>query len=104
MSEADFLYMNMFCEDFGEHKLFFKNGLADSHPIIGILIMSSSLQEFEKAFMFVRNWPYKMPVSIGFGDFHKILGLLLITYKKLNEFPSHKLLRALFDQCGMKKS
>ncbi|CAF4413592.1 unnamed protein product [Rotaria sp. Silwood2] len=81
-----------------------QNGLTDPHPIIGILIMSSSLKEFEQAFMFVRNLPYKMPVSIGCGGFHKILGLLLIVYKNLNDLPSHKLLRILFDQCGMKKS
>ncbi len=65
--------------------------------------MSSSMKEFEKAFMFVRNLPYKMPVSIGGGGLHKILALLLIMYINLNDLPGHKLLRMLFDQCDMKK-
>ncbi len=59
---------------------------------------------FEKAFMFVRNLPYKMPVSIDGGGLHKILGLLLIVYKSLNDIPDHKLLQMLSDRCDMKKS
>ncbi len=66
--------------------------------------MSSSMKEFEKAFLFVRNLPYKMPVSIGVGGLHKTLALLLIIYINLNDLPVHKLLRMLIDQCGMKKS
>ena len=65
--------------------------------------MSTSMKEYEKAFMFVRNLPYKMSVSIGGGGLHKILALLMITYKNLNALPDHKLLRMLFDQCGMNK-
>ncbi len=66
--------------------------------------MSSSMKGFEKSFMFVRNLPYKMPVSIGGGGLHKVVALLLIMYMNLNDLPGHKLLRMLFDRCGMKKS
>ncbi|CAF3885541.1 unnamed protein product [Rotaria sordida] len=102
-SEADFLSMNMLCEDAGEHNLFFKNGLTDPHPVMGIVIMPSTAKEFEKAFMFIRYLPYKMPVSIGGGGLQKILALLLVIYINLNVSPGHKLLRLLSEQCNKKQ-
>ena len=66
-----------------------------------IVIVSSSMKEFEKAFLFVRNLPHKMSVSI---DLHKILALFLIMHINLNDLTTHKLLRMLIDQCGMTKS
>jgi len=65
--------------------------------------MSSTMKEFEKAYMFVRNLPYKMSMSITGGGLHKILALLLTVYVNLNDTPTHKLIRMLFDQCYMKK-
>ncbi|CAF3428143.1 unnamed protein product [Rotaria sp. Silwood2] len=64
MSEVDFMAIKSLCEDLREQNIFFKYGLPDPHPTIGTLIMPSSTKEFDKAFMFIRNLPYKMPVSI----------------------------------------
>jgi hypothetical protein len=60
------------------------------------------MEEFEKAFMFVKNLPYKMSVSIG-GGLRKILARLII-YINMNDSPVHNLLQLLFNQCGIKKS
>ncbi|CAF3337247.1 unnamed protein product [Rotaria sp. Silwood2] len=79
-------------------------GLPDPHPTIGTLIMPSSTKEFEKAFMFIRNLPYKMPVSIGSGGLHQIVALLLISYITLDHLPSHKLLQILFEKCKKKST
>ena len=84
--------------------LLLQNGLIDPHPMMGIVIMSSSLKEFEKDFMFVKNLPYKMLVSIGGGGLHKILALLLIMHLNLNHLPVHKLLRILLEQCNQKNN
>ncbi|CAF3826211.1 unnamed protein product [Rotaria sp. Silwood1] len=73
MSEVDFMAIKILCEDLREQNIFFKYGLPDPHPTIGILIMPSSTKEFEKAFMFIRNLPYKMPVSLGGGGLHQII-------------------------------
>ncbi len=64
--------------------------------------MPSVNKEYEKAFMFVRNLPYKMPISIGGGGLHKIVALVFITYLILNHSPGHKLLQILFEQCKKK--
>ncbi|CAF3963394.1 unnamed protein product [Rotaria sp. Silwood1] len=99
MSEVDFMAIKILCEDLREQNIFFKYGLPDPHPTIGILIMPSSTKEFEKAFMFIRNLPYKMPVSLGGGGLHQIVALLLISYIILDHLPSHKLLQTLFEKC-----
>ncbi|CAF4696287.1 unnamed protein product, partial [Rotaria sp. Silwood2] len=98
MSEVDFMAIKSLCEDLREQNIFFKYGLPDPHPTIGTLIMPSSTKEFEKAFMFIRNLPYKMPVSIGSGGLHQIVALLLISYITLDHLPSHKLLQILFEK------
>ncbi|CAF2728073.1 unnamed protein product [Rotaria sp. Silwood2] len=102
-SEADFSSVKLFCEAAQEHNLFFKNGLPNSHPMIGVIISSSSINQYEKAFIFIRNLPFKMPVSIAAGGLHKIFSLLLIIYINLNDAPVHTLLKMLFEQCNEKK-
>ncbi|CAF1388121.1 unnamed protein product, partial [Didymodactylos carnosus] len=96
MSETDFMAIKLFCDNFGEQNIFFKNGLIDPHPILSILIMPSATKELEKAFMLIRNLPYKMLVFVGSEDLHKILALVLITYVNLNNSVGHRLLQILF--------
>ncbi|CAF2791243.1 unnamed protein product [Rotaria sp. Silwood2] len=97
--EADFLAIQNLCEDLHEQNIFYKNGLTDPHPIIGILIMPSGATGCEKAFMFVKNLPYKMLVSITVSGVHKLLTLLVITYVNLNHLPAQKLLEMLAKKC-----
>ncbi|CAF3866729.1 unnamed protein product [Rotaria magnacalcarata] len=103
MSENDFQAVNKLCEDRHQQHLFFKYGLTGVHPVIGILIMPSATGTFEKAFLFVKNVPYKIPVSIGAGGLHKLLSLMIIVYLNVNHRPMQQLLSMVMEKCKSKK-
>ncbi|CAF3694319.1 unnamed protein product [Rotaria sp. Silwood1] len=103
ISETDFLIVKMLCEESGQHNLIFKNGLSNPHPMIGVLITSSLTNEFERAFLFVRNIPYKMSLSITNAGLHKVLSILMMIYINLNALPDHTVLRTLLEQCNKMK-
>ncbi|CAF1398960.1 unnamed protein product [Rotaria sordida] len=73
------------------------NGLSDFHPQIGVLMVPSAKSGVEKAFMFIKNLPYKMYIHIGITGLHKILAFLVIVYMNLNHWPTHKLLLMLIE-------
>ncbi|CAF4515903.1 unnamed protein product [Rotaria sp. Silwood2] len=104
MSETDFKATARFCDGLGEQNIFFKNGITGIHPIIGVLLMPSIASGFEKAFLFVKNLPFKMAVSISVSGLHKILTLLAIVYMNLNHSPTQTLLKMLIENCKKKKT
>ncbi|CAF4016123.1 unnamed protein product [Rotaria sordida] len=72
MSEVDFMSIKSLWEDLREQNIFFKYGLPDPHPIIGILIMPSSTKEFDKAF--IKDSPdYEKNVFKVLGEVLEIL-------------------------------
>ncbi|CAF4378090.1 unnamed protein product, partial [Rotaria sp. Silwood2] len=95
LTERDFQAIQNLCNDLNESNIFFKNGLSNSHPPIGVLMMPSINLGVEKAFMFIKNLPYKMHVRVGIAGIHKILALFVIVYMNLNHWPTHKLLLML---------
>ncbi|CAF4622458.1 unnamed protein product, partial [Rotaria magnacalcarata] len=104
MSETDFKATARFCDGLGEQNIFFKNGITGIHPIIGVLLMPSIASGFEKAFLFVKNLPFKMAVSISVSGLHKILALLAVVYMNLNHSPTQTLLKILIENCKKKKT
>lgn len=74
--------------------------MTGAQPVIGVLIIESRTDEVGKAYMFVRNLPFKMPITVGAGGLHSVLALLLIIFINLNCNPGHKLLRFLLEKCG----
>ncbi|CAF1337919.1 unnamed protein product [Rotaria sp. Silwood1] len=97
LTERDFQTIQNLCSDLNESNIFFKNGLSNSHPPIGVLMMPSINSNVEKAFMFIKNLPYKMHVRVGIAGLHKILALFVIVYMNLNHWPTHKLLLMLIE-------
>ncbi|CAF3947770.1 unnamed protein product [Rotaria sordida] len=97
LTERDFQAIQKLCNDLDESNIIFKNGLSDFHPQIGVLMVPSAKSGVEKAFMFIKNLPYKMYIHIGITGLHKILAFLVIVYMNLNHWPTHKLLLMLIE-------
>ncbi|CAF2810211.1 unnamed protein product [Rotaria sp. Silwood2] len=97
LTERDFQAIQNLCNDLNQSNIFFKNGLSDSHPQIGVLMVPSANSGVEKSFIFIKNLPYKMHIRVGITGLHKILALLVIVYMNLNHLPTHKLLLMLVE-------
>ncbi|CAF2498829.1 unnamed protein product [Rotaria sp. Silwood2] len=80
LTERDFQAIQNLCNDLNQSNIFFKNGLSDSHPQIGVLMVPSANSGVEKSFIFIKNLPYKMHIRVGITGLHKILALLVILY------------------------
>ncbi|CAF3880250.1 unnamed protein product [Rotaria magnacalcarata] len=103
MTESDFLVLNLLCKDAGAENVIYKHGLSNPYKKFGILISSSSTNEFEKAVLFIRNLLFKIHLSISGGGLQNVLAILMTLYINLNAQPDHKVLRMLFGLCNKKK-
>ncbi|CAF2146574.1 unnamed protein product [Rotaria magnacalcarata] len=95
--------LNLLCKDAGAENVIYKHGLSNPYKKFGILISSSSTNEFEKAVLFIRNLLFKIHLSISGGGLQNVLAILMTLYINLNAQPDHKVLRMLFGLCNKKK-